>query len=348
MKIMTGKRRLRQGFVAAWIVVTVMLAGSPGYGGGNGEEPIDRLAAEMNRRVEAITLAEAKDNVIPRFNQPKTVACVAAEFRVHGDIPAELKQGLFAQPAAYPAMLRFANASEWDDSKKDIRGLSIRVSHVPGPVLWGEPGRQDFLLNSYPALFAATPEAFLSFMRARQEGHELRFFLNPLDPHLKSLWIVFKARRKSLSPLDIRYWSTVPFRLGEMGGQVVKYAVTPCSRYRTSEAVNAGENQLRAAIKDHLQREPACFHFGVQLQKDPERMPTEDASVIWDEKASPFQTVATLTIGNQDFDNPEALAACERSAFNPWQSLAAHEPLGRMNAVRRLVYEHAAKFRNKE
>ena len=77
-------------------------------------------------------------------------------------------------------------------------------------------------------------------------------------------------------------------------------------------------------------------------------MPIEDASVIWDEDVSPFRTVATITISNQDFDNQASLAACERASFNPWQSLAAHEPLGRMNAVRRLVYANAAKLRNKE
>ena len=309
---------------------------------------IDQIVAEMNRRVAAIMRAEAEGNMIPRFNQPKTIACVLGEFRVHEDIPGELKQGIFSAPASYPAMLRFANATNRDDSKKDIRGLSIKVSSVKGPVLWGAPGVQDFLLNSYPALFVATPEDFLSFIRARQENKKLRFFLNPADPHLKSLWIVMKARRKHLSPLDIRYWSTVPSRLGETGSQVVKYSVSPCSDYKTVQAVNPGENQLRAAIKAHLKQGPARFHFGVQRQTDPEAMPIEDASVIWDEKDSPFQTVATITIEDQDFDNPESLAACERSSFNPWQSLAAHEPMGRMNAVRRQVYEHAAGLRNKE
>ncbi len=77
-------------------------------------------------------------------------------------------------------------------------------------------------------------------------------------------------------------------------------------------------------------------------------MPIEDASVIWDEDVSPFQTVASITIKNQDFDNPESLAHCERSSFNPWQSLAEHKPLGRMNEVRRLVYADAAKLRNQK
>lgn len=313
------------------------------------EVTIDQLVAEMTRRVEAITLAEAENSVIPRFNQAKTVGCLKADFRVHEDIPIALKQGIFSKPASYPVLLRFANAVNRDDSEKDIRGLSIKISNVDGPVLWGEPGVQDFLLNSYPALFVATPEDFLSFIRARQEDKKIRFFVNPFDSHMKSLWIVSKARKKHLSPLDIRYWSTVPFRLGEKGSQVVKYAVTPCSNYKTANnAVNAGEDQLRAAIRSHLQQGPACFHFGVQKQTDPEVMPIEDASVIWDETISPFRKVATITINNQDFDHPASLADCERSSFNPWQSLAAHQPLGRMNEVRRLVYANAAKLRNKE
>lgn len=319
-----------------------------GCGGSANQATVDQLTTEMSRRVEAITLAEAQGGTIPRFNQPKTVACVDATFRVPADIPDTLKQGLFARPGSYLAVLRFANATHRDDSKKDIRGLSIKVRGVQGPVLWGEPNAQDFLLNSYPALFVATPEAFLDFMRARQEDKKLGFFLNPFDSHLKSLWIIFKARKKNLSPLDIRYWSTVPFRLGETSGQVVKYSVTPCSDYRTAQAVDPGENQLRAAMKAHLEQTSACFEFGLQLQTDPESMPIEDASVIWDEKKSPFRTVATITIVDQDFDDPDALAACERSSFNPWQSLAAHEPLGRMNAVRRVVYERAARLRNKE
>jgi catalase len=309
---------------------------------------IEQLVAEMSQRVESITVAEKENDIIPRFNQSKTVACVTAEFRVHGDLSGVLKQGLFKHAATYPAMLRFANATNRDDSKKDIRGLSIKVSKVPGEVLWGEPGVQDFLLNSYPALFVATPEEFLSFIRARQEDKKLRFFLNPFDSHMKALWIVFRASQEHLSPLDIRYWSTVPFRLGKNGNQVVKYSVTPCSEYITTKAVDPGENQLRAALAAHLQKEPACFHFGVQRQINPLSMPIEDASVIWNEDDSPFQTVATITINNQDVANPEVLAACERSSFNPWQSLKDHEPLGRMNEVRREVYERAAKLRNKE
>jgi hypothetical protein len=71
-------------------------------------------------------------------------------------------------------------------------------------------------------------------------------------------------------------------------------------------------------------------------------MPLEDASVIWDEDRSPFVTVATLQFEDQPVEDENVLQACEQRAFNPWQSLAAHTPLGRMNAVRKAVYATGA------
>lgn len=310
--------------------------------------PIEQIVAEMQERIAAIAAAEKRAGCVPRLNQAKTIACVDAEFLVHDDIPEDLKHGLFAKPGCYPARLRFANGIHQDDSEKDIRGLSIRVANVEGLPLWGEAGYQDFLLNSHPALFVATPEDFLAFIRARQAGNKLGFFLNPLDPHLKSLATVLKSQKKHLSPLDIRYWSTVPFRLGIDTGIAVKYSVIPGSEYTTENAVQPGADQLRAALKAHLKQMPARLHFALQKQTHHQRMPIDDASVIWDETESPFQSVATIIINDQDFDNPQALARCEHSSFNPWQSLPEHEPLGRMNLVRRAVYAHAAAYRHQE
>jgi len=314
------------------------------------EMAIEQLVSEMSEGIAAVTLAETDNQIVPRFNQVKTVAYVDATFTVHADIPEPLKHGIFAKPLSYPAKLRFANASNRNDVKPDIRGLSIRVSEVDGLVLWGEPGFQDFLLNSYPALFVATPEDFLAFIKARRKGKlgQALFFLNPFDPHLQALWLVLKSRKIHLSPLDIRYWSTVPYRLGVGTEQIVKYSVIPCSDYQTTLPVSPGENQLRAALAAHLQQGPGCFHFALQLQADPITMPVDNTSVIWDESVSPFHAVATITIENQAVDNPETLAAGERCSFNPWQCLADHEPIGRMNQVRRLVYANAALVRTND
>lgn len=309
---------------------------------------IDQLVTEMNQRIEIISRSNSVNNVIPRFNQAKSLGCFDASFRVHDEIDSELKQGVFANPNTYQAKLRFANASTQDDSKKDLRGLSIKLFGIEEKPLWGETGTQDFLLNSYPALFVATPEDFLAFIKARQEDKKISFFISPFNSHLKSLWILLKARKKHNSPFDIRYWSTTPFKLGNSDATAVKYSVTPCSEYQTKKAIEPGSNQLRAAVKAHLNQTSACFEFGVQKRNKPDAMPIEDASVIWDEDESPFLTVATITINKQQFDTPESLADCEKMSFNPWQSLAVHQPLGRMNEVRRETYSNASILRNTE
>ncbi|WP_052761327.1 catalase [Sedimenticola thiotaurini] len=335
----------RDRFARAIPIVTLLLAGLAGAETPNTTE---QLVAEMNQRIATISRASRENGIIPRFNQAKSLGCLNATFRVHDGLEDSLRQGLFATPASYPARLRFANASQQDDSEKDIRGLSIKLFHVPGQPVWGAPGIQDFLLNSYPALFVATPEDFLAFIRARQDGSMVSFFINPFDSHLKSLWILYQARAVHSSPFAIRFWSTTPFRLGNDDNRAVKYSVTPCSGNPPLAAQPSGPNQLRAAMQAQLALAPVCLEFGIQRRTDPANMPIEDASVIWDEERSPFLPVATITIQPQDFQSADALADCEKISFNPWQSLPEHQPLGRMNAVRRDTYLRAAQLRKAE
>ena len=101
-------------------------------------------------------------------------------------------------------------------------------------------------------------------------------------------------------------------------------------------------------MKRHLQQAPVCVDFMVQFQTDAKTMPLEDASVAWDEDASPFRKLATITIKDQDFQSAAARQQCERMSFNPWQSLAAHEPIGGINRVRRPIYSELAKFRTEQ
>lgn len=302
-----------------------------------------QITAQMIDAIKAISLERHPSGAVKRFNQAKGVACLKADFHVPDTLPETLQQGLFAQPGHHRAYIRFANASTTDDRDKDFRGMSIKVFDVDGESLWGEDGVQDFLLNSYPALFAGTPAEFAGFVQATRDNALWRFFIKP--GNWDSLWIVFKGRERISSPLDIRYWSTTPYRFGPDKSVAVKYSTRPCSTVRSDMPDDPGPDYLREAVARHLDKAPACFDFMVQFQKDAEAMPIEDASVIWDESASPFQTVARITIRDQAFTTDEALASCERQTFNPWQSLRAHQPIGGINRVRRAVYSELATFR---
>lgn len=333
-----------------YAVIAFSLAGCSGDDGtpALGQERIDsdepRIAEEMIEAIETISLRRAGDNdIVHRVNQAKSLACLNAEFRVSDNLPRDLRQGLFASPATYPAVVRFANASSFDDREKDFHGMSIKVSGISGQPLWGQPGQQDFLLNSYPALFAANPREFLAFLKAETKDARWRFFINPAN--WDSLTIILKGRKRIDSPLDIRYWSTTPYRFGSDPGAAVKYSARPCSMSDGAGVSKKHENYLRDAVHEQLQRGDACFDFMVQFQRDAHSMPIEDASIIWEEDESPFRKLATIRIPQQDFRSRESMTQCENMQFNPWQSLEAHKPLGGINRVRREVYTSSADFR---
>ena len=304
------------------------------------------IARRLVNAIKQASLRHYPEGEIKRFNQAKGLGCFTAEYVVAPNLPAELQQGLFRSGQIYPARIRFANASELDDSKKDFRGMAIKLSNVAGKSLWGTDGMQDFLLNSYPVLFAATPEDFLSFAEAVRDDATWKYFINPR--HFYSLLVVLKGRARIASPFDIRYWSTTPYRFGDKSSVAVKYSVKPCSSITSEMPENSGSDYLSAVMKSHLQKTEACFDFMVQFQTDPKAMPVEDATVKWDEGISPFRKLATITIKDQVFQSPSARLQCERMSFNPWQSLAAHQPIGGINRVRKPIYSEVAGFRRDE
>jgi hypothetical protein len=335
-----------------WLAVILALAACARDDGlGVGEERIDAaepaIEDELIRLTKEITLSrrlDSGDAMVRRFNQSKTVACVDAELVVE-ELPVQLAAGLFARPARYPARLRFANATQFDDRNADLRGLSIKVRDVPGArsaAAGGPGGVQDFTFNNYPALFAGTPGDFLDFVEATAAGRIWWFFVR----HPGSLAIVLRARSRPASPLVERYHSTTPYRFGE-SDTAVKFAVESCAPPAPVPR-DDDPDYLRAALGATLTSADACLNLMVQFQTDPGRMPIEDASVVWPLDLSPFQKVAELRIPPQPVENDAELVECEAMTFNPWNTLAAHRPLGGINRVRQRLYEELGIFRTQE
>ncbi len=91
----------------------------------------------------------------------------------------------------------------------------------------------------------------------------------------------------------------------------------------------------------------SCFRFMVQPQLDAKTMPIEDATVLWDERRSPFVPVATITIPRQRFDSPAQVRFCENLSYTPWHALPAHRPAGNVNRIRRVVYDAISSLRHR-
>jgi hypothetical protein len=222
--------------------------------------------------------------------------------------------------------------------------VAIKVMGVPGPKLMeDEQGTQDLILVT-PASFV-TPDIrenakLQRWVRAKAG---IAHFLNPFDSHLldmveQALWSPMHT-----SPLEVQYYTNVPFLLGE--GKAVQYSLKPRQRGRSRIPVRPSENYLREAMVRTLADGDWEFDFMVQVQTDPHLMPIENASVHWPEHLSPYVPVARLRLPTQRFDSDEQLAFADVLRYNPWHSLPDHKPLGNSNRARRRMYWELARLR---
>jgi hypothetical protein len=213
-------------------------------------------------------------------------------------------------------------------------------------LLDNEKFTQDFTGITTPIFTTPDVKENAKLQTASRKGLPLFYFINPFDSHLldgimQGLW----AKTVS-SPLEIRYWSCVPYLLGE--GKAMQYTVRPKSQERRRVPRlprRPSDNYLREAMAATLAERDAEFDFLVQIQTDPHRMPIENASVRWPERLSPPVSVATLRIPKQRFDSPAQLAFAHNLSYNPWHCLAEHRPLGNQNRGRYRIYQELARLR---
>ena len=174
-------------------------------------------------------------------------------------------------------------------------------------------------------------------------GTPVLYFVDPFDSHYLDGIMQGLYARTHTNPLEVRYYSCVPYLLGE--GQAVHYSLKPTSPATSRVPRHPSDNYLREAMVERLRAGEVHFDFMVQLQTDPHRMPIEDASVVWPEGLSPFVTVARLRLPAQEFDSVEQLGFADNLSFNPWHSLGAHRPLGNQNRARRALYRELSRLR---
>lgn len=314
-----------------------------------------------------------------RQQHPKSHGCVEGKLTIESSLPSSLQKGIFQPSQQYDALVRFSNGSSRrdpisgkfpPDQAGDGRGMAIKVLNIKGEKVLVEPQHdqeQDFIgLNTFTppesTFFVRNVQDYLYFIEiTEQMGKGIITFTagKPhIPPEFQETWSKIKyafdkllpvisqpdVRDQLTSPLDISYWSTTPYQLGENQG--IKFRFVPRHHLPTFDPKTAVDphNYLREALVFHLSQEKqeAIFDFEVQLQTDPNTMPIEDPTIEWDEKISPYQKVGTLYIPTQivkprEFD--------ENLGFSPWHTLSEHRPLGGINRARKRIYTELAKLR---
>jgi len=314
------------------------------------DDPRERREDALTTRIAATMRRKLAKDYPPagtrRDAHPKHTGLLEGVFTVDPALPADLRVGLFAEARSYQAWVRTSSASDkpQSDAVRDVRGLAIKLLDVPGEKIpeSDEPQTQDFLLLSHPSMPLGTVRLFHDAIVYAARYSPLVFaakmLLTGRSGVLKEL---DAARIRPSSPLEIRYWSTTPYRFG--ADRVVKYSLLPTPGETSPLPAELPEDYLTRAMAQRLASRSVSFEFAVQFRK--EGMPVHDAAPRWDEAVSPFVTVATLTIPAQDFRTEERDRLAEELRFSPAHALVEHRPIGPVNRARMRVYRENAEFR---
>jgi Dyp-type peroxidase family len=289
-----------------------------------------------------------------RVGNTKTHGVVRGEIVIRDDVPAPMRQGIFAQPRTYQSWVRFSGPGP--DSPKDIDdvgfgSIAIKMMGVPGEkLLDDEKYTQDLICVSTPTF--VTPDVVQNALLQTQSnlrGTPFMYFWRPGATHILDFFMQGLWNETKTSPLESQYWSCVPYLLGE--GQAMMYSVRPkvWTRSRVPNLpFRPPDNYLRDALLDTLAAREVEFDILVQVQTDPHRMPIENAGVRWPEKLSPWVPVATLRLFQQAPSWPAQLDLANRLSYNPWHCLKEHRPLGNQSRARYEMYQALSHLRQSE
>jgi hypothetical protein len=327
------------------------------------EADTDLALDEQMRKVRETTFAHSGHAT--RSVHAKSHGLLRGTVTVLDNVPPVLKQGLFAQPGSYQAVLRFSTipGDVLQDSVSTPRGVALKVIGVPGPRLPGSEGdtTQDFIMVNGPAFAAPTAKKFLGNLKLlagttdKAEGakialsHVMRVIEAVVEAFGgKSGTVATLGGQPAVHILGETFYSQTPFLFGPY---IAKFSLAPISPGLTALTgtkldIDATANMLRQSVRQYFAAQGGEWELRVQLCTDLDAMPIEDASVAWPEERSPYVAVARVSCEPQDSWSADSRRAIDDGmAFSPWHGLAEHRPLGSVNRARKDTYAHSAAFR---
>ena len=286
-----------------------------------------------------------------RGGNTKTHGVVRATVTILDDLPESCRKGVFAEPRSYPACVRYSGPGpEVPDDIEDVGFLSmaVKLMGVPGEKLMDEEGfTQDFISVCTPTFVTPNTRENAKLQYWSLIDMPIYYFLNPLDSHILDFLMQGLWNETQYNPLGQRYWSCVPYLLGE--GQAMMYSFLPKTEVdRGIPGLPFGTppfNYLRDNMIKTLGRKDVEFDLAVQIQTDAHLMPVENAAVRWPERLSPFVPVARVHIPRQKFDHEAQFEFAKRLKMNPWHCIPEHRPLGNQSRARLRMYRELSRFR---
>ena len=343
-----------------------------------GRERERELVLKSIEAVETVIRLRAKDkNNIGRGDHAKSLGCYDAKFTVSGPdvVRVEDRAGI-AKPEnlgkTFEAVVRFSNSEPKDvsDYRSVTMGLAIKVrldgaKHLKEEFLFDGGEEQDFIAGGLETFVARSIEDYADLFQLRIHPilnaaaiglrHPKAFTVFGIEPKLRVT--------SSAAPMVLEkpFWSLLPYAWGDVA---VKFRFDPLHPFDRSKAnfSKSDRDYQTKVVTEFLESNEICYVMKVQARprarSDDERMlidrtfPIEDAMVQWPEAAgagnllsAKFHEVARVKIERRS--KPRDAHDCERLAFNPWNGLKAHQPLGSLSRARLAVYKKSELVRKK-
>ena len=308
-----------------------------------------RRFADYGRQFAAIQARKSKKYGTGRALHRKQLTAAQGRLEVLDGLPDFARHGIFATSGTFDAWVRLSNGGmdRAADRTPDIRGFAISVQGVRGDsALANGPAKsQDFTLINQEVFGFSSSEEFVAFVLAAADGkgsllkHLLRRY-GLLRGPARLLKMIKTVGRPFGGFATEPMYSAVPIACGPYA---VRVRLLPVA---ANGAATAGaDSDWGADFAVRLARQELQWDLQLQPFVSEALTPIEDASVNW---PTPYSTVARLTLPLQDTASRKGqalLAQMEAAAFDPWQALSAHRPLGDVQRARKVVYFESQKGR---
>lgn len=319
-----------------------------------------RVMDFMKGNLKEITLKSSTPKFMKRDAHPKHHGCVKANVTFNNQLlPAKYRLGLFSNSLngkSFPSIIRYSNSRATSEIRPDIskdgRGMAIKIMNLPMKNYLSQikrestPGVQDFLMANGSVFVVNGVRQYFNFIKAsRGKGFQkFKFFINPRN------WNTFPNLSKILvkigNPLHLNYFTQVPYKLGNTAMKVQFKSCTPEKNW-DKVPENPQRDFLKLRLAKTLSNGNACFHMLIQPRTKSKKMPLDNPTKDWSQKASPFIKVATVTIPKQSaYTSKNEMEKCEKISFHPWRAHPLHRPMGSLNRLRLMIYSNQFEMRN--
>jgi hypothetical protein len=299
-------------------------------------EPIEDIRTSFIDKFQKVRIAQG-EKPAERAVFRKQHGVAKGKLSAVDTCPAKFRAGLWAG-GPYDVWMRWSSdvpPSKPDQDNNTI-GFALKLFGVTGPTLATDnplATNADLIFQNSDIFFVDNAREMCAISSDDSDAF--------LAVHMRSNLVLKEMAKLEKSLVSVRYSSCLPYALGN---NIVKYRLIAAEPVQDVEP-GASHNYLAEDIKRRLQAGAISFLLEAQSFVDDSVTPIDRATERWEEKISPFVTVARLDIPAQDIGAAGQAAYGEGLAFSPWRTLHENRPLGSIADARRISYPASAAVR---